>query len=987
MNEDQVGKDDGANVKPSIPKAPGTSRAQELRSTPVRNWQNAFKASTTKTQTNVNRWQQATDEQIKDEQLLLASFLDTTSEDKAESTLLNVTNRRKTLGNSSGALPRSDWNEREAKLNRASFNAGSNATLDDAVFGDSAEITRSGTRSKKTLHEIKSPFVHSGHHDKDRLHDNAEKIENLMASENNESKEAATDGGEVAEVLSTDEEALGNAIESTPMMRHLMAKRYTASNKRPGFWSACRRNIRILCDAFDMPYVKERLWSFVHKELSLIIIPLLAIAAFFFYTLGNPSLDFLPSDATLSYWCLFLLRNCITLMLAYVTEYLVVDVFITKSPLALELVGPLPSLYIMNSKGWPFITTSWAVWNKLLICEKLHKTLFEENWLFFTGIDMFTAENNSGNIAESEFYAHFLLALFLVGILTAAKRTTVSIFMTCRLVAHYKPKLQSLMGSMVLLTDVADLAGTIGRVNDGEIEEAKQDDTLDVLQEESSSRKMVEDKVRSRVMKKVLRTYASERNTKHVEFEPNTIHGHWHEMTSEGAGKKTASPKSSQSKDAPVADKWNVEVDLMVNPDTTSLNELKAALDDWEGPANMPPEQESPPSLAKILMFRKALKYIDGDTPFGQMFGPACTRDACLRSAKSLYKRLISLNPNSPVLHMDVVGMLAYDSTASTLDETMAKSLVELMRPDMNDEISLLAFCRSCDVTFKELKRFQADVANATKIDGVLERIFNIIFNSILALMVVCIFEINPWTLFASLSSVVFAFTFAFGGTVAKVVEGMMMIAVRRPYGLGDKISIVANTMEPKAADPGHPAIWIVEECNLFITTLRLARSNEVSTVRNGAIANARIVNFTRSENALVNISFALKLHGTTDEHLSILKSSLEQYIFDNSQTWSNLVNWRLTKVLANENIMIWTARIQHRQAWGFVLPVLTARGEIEQFCEEVMGKLGICHTTPPSQNAQALYIKETPAELSLSQQDSRLSEGKQEHEDTATIF
>ena len=54
--------------------------------------------------------------------------------------------------------------------------------------------------------------------------------------------------------------------------------------------------------------------------------------------------------------------------------------------------------------------------------------------------------------------------------------------------------------------------------------------------------------------------------------------------------------------------------------------------------------------------------------------------------------------------------------------------------------------------------------------------------------------HLNPWTLLVSLSTVLVSFAFAMGPSAAKMVEGMILIAVRRPFDLGDRISIVENT-------------------------------------------------------------------------------------------------------------------------------------------------------------------------------------------------
>lgn len=105
-------------------------------------------------------------------------------------------------------------------------------------------------------------------------------------------------------------------------------------------------------------------------------------------------------------------------------------------------------------------------------------------------------------------------------------------------------------------------------------------------------------------------------------------------------------------------------------------------------------------SILEVIQFRKALAFLDDSHPFGLSFGPASSRDDCLRSAKALYKKLLFLAPGSPVLQFDVIGVLAYNTDGS-FDEGKAKALVRLFRPDENNDISLVSFCQSCDQVYK----------------------------------------------------------------------------------------------------------------------------------------------------------------------------------------------------------------------------------------------------------------------------------------------
>jgi hypothetical protein len=80
------------------------------------------------------------------------------------------------------------------------------------------------------------------------------------------------------------------------------------------WWIELRKQMRMLVAAFDGPCVRERLWHFVFEnEVPRIIVPALAVSTFFYYKLNNPVLPILPTNASISWCLLFVLRHYITL--------------------------------------------------------------------------------------------------------------------------------------------------------------------------------------------------------------------------------------------------------------------------------------------------------------------------------------------------------------------------------------------------------------------------------------------------------------------------------------------------------------------------------------------------------------------------------------------------------------------------------------------------------------------------------------------------
>lgn len=55
--------------------------------------------------------------------------------------------------------------------------------------------------------------------------------------------------------------------------------------------------------------------------------------------------------------------------------------------------------------------------------------MFFDHWLYFTDIEMFTGENPSGGVVESEKYEEILLAMLIVGVSTSLKRTVLALYL------------------------------------------------------------------------------------------------------------------------------------------------------------------------------------------------------------------------------------------------------------------------------------------------------------------------------------------------------------------------------------------------------------------------------------------------------------------------------------------------------------------------------------------------------------------------------
>ena len=111
---------------------------------------------------------------------------------------------------------------------------------------------------------------------------------------------------------------------------------------------------------------------------------------------------------------------------------------------------------------------------------------------------------------------------------------------------------------------------------------------------------------------------------------------------------------------------------------------------------------------------------MDEEYPFSASFGPASSRDEVIESAHHVYQRLLELTPGRNTLSCEIFDMLTVDADGDTVNTGKKKVLRKLFRPDVKNELSMLAFIQSCDALYKKIRYFRASVGNASVIDHVL---------------------------------------------------------------------------------------------------------------------------------------------------------------------------------------------------------------------------------------------------------------------------
>jgi hypothetical protein len=72
-------------------------------------------------------------------------------------------------------------------------------------------------------------------------------------------------------------------------------------------------------------------------------------------------------SASLSYCLLFIVRQCVTLTLAKLGEAILIEYLALRTRVCVKLFGPMVTLVVVQSKGWPMVSFLWAILDYLLL--------------------------------------------------------------------------------------------------------------------------------------------------------------------------------------------------------------------------------------------------------------------------------------------------------------------------------------------------------------------------------------------------------------------------------------------------------------------------------------------------------------------------------------------------------------------------------------------------------------------------------------------
>ena len=298
---------------------------------------------------------------------------------------------------------------------------------------------------------------------------------------------------------------------------------------------------------------------------------------------------------------------------------------------------------------------------------------------------------------------------------------------------------------------------------------------------------------------------------------------------------------------------------------------------------------------------------------------------------------------------------------------------------------------KSIDEVYKQQRLLRASISSSNRIDNAFEKIVNCFFYFFLAIIAFTILGwANVWTVFLSFNTFFLGFSFLFGAAASNYFEGLLLIFVRRPYDIGDRIA----TSNPKSdTSPDGSSTWYVDNVTLFTTTVRFATTNEVATYSNGSIAQLRIINANRSPKGIISVLIKFGLE-TPFNKVTVFRAAVENFIKARPREWIALSGFRATSVEADFGYVEYKIIAQHREKWQNIGPILQSKADLSSFILEVTKKLDMKYESPPmpvnlsatgSMNIRGLFADDGSVEPQSGLRDVNVS--ADDLQDVANLF
>eukprot|EP00557_Chaetoceros_sp_GSL56_P007064 CAMPEP_0176504220 /NCGR_PEP_ID=MMETSP0200_2-20121128/15805_1 /TAXON_ID=947934 /ORGANISM="Chaetoceros sp., Strain GSL56" /LENGTH=888 /DNA_ID=CAMNT_0017903613 /DNA_START=3159 /DNA_END=5822 /DNA_ORIENTATION=+ len=667
---------------------------------------------------------------------------------------------------------------------------------------------------------------------------------------------------------------------------------------------------------------RKRAFVYTIKVFFYCFMPLSAIASAIFYILGNP-LGLL--GASYSWWILYVIRHIMTFMIGQAAQFLLIDVFVLETKLALMIFGRVVTLIAMQAKGWPILMLFWSLCNYVFLYGDQR---YVQHWIYWQEMfRIFNEENPSGTVTSNHWYGSILLAICVCSLLAMVKRVLVAVFLGRKKYATYGRKMEQIMMKVLLISEIALLAE--------EIEDAAANNDFPVrfggLGAQGGSGLLFSRMQSSLKIQSTADENKSDlcHNVKFYDVQNNTT-------DTSDSGRRSNGWKATFKK---IGSKRKNQRSNLVDASTKA--EIEKLLE-WEEPMTKQTLAWNDTTIRTILQFKETLNYMDTDHPLSVPFGKADTQKHCIESSEKVFNRLLMKTPEVNKLKFETLLIVALNEDG-TLDRGKVKLLKKLFKPSRHGYITVYDFIRACHDVYKRIKMFRAKTLNSAQLDDAFEQLINIVFYFALTLVALTILGVDPFSVFISLTGILVPLAFLFNEAGSEYFQGLLLILVRQPYDIGDCIS-VSDPISDAKINGSQP--WFVEGITLFTTTIRSGPSNEISTVSNGALAKTRIMNGSRSPKAQVFVFLKFSID-VPYEKVKIFQTVVKEFIKDRPKEWIQMTAFRAIRVEVDQGFIEYELIAQHVEQWQIVGQVLQSRSDLSSFCLEVMKQMDMRYMSP----------------------------------------
>ena len=172
------------------------------------------------------------------------------------------------------------------------------------------------------------------------------------------------------------------------------------------------------------------------------------------------------------------------------------------------------------------------------------------------------------------------------------------------------------------------------------------------------------------------------------------------------------------------------------------------------------------------------------------------------------------------------------------------------------------------------------------------------------------------------------------------IPQGIFRLLTQRSYDIGDRVYFIEPSDIETKFDNGPPSGgWIIENIDLYKTTLRQGITGERSTLSNGSILllNSRVINWKCSHKANVKVSIKLSEKIGRDQ-IHFLLQQISEWIENRPCEWIRLLSFQM--VDTQQQCTRCDVILRHRESWHNYPAVQDSKKEILIFLEELQSNL-----------------------------------------------